>query len=80
MDAFYSDSIFNSHEAKGDWDAVFGSVWIFHGNTFGTGRGDKVMYKDFSQIDQVPPTEFWLFCLTENKDKQLRFAVCDIIL
>lgn len=40
----------------------------------------KVMCKDFSQTDQVPPTEFWLFCLTETKDEQLWFVVCDIIL
>lgn len=50
------------------------------GKHLGTGRGDKVMCKDFSQIDQVPPTEFWLFCLTENKDELLWFTVCDIIL
>lgn len=37
------------------------------------------MCKDFSQIDEVPPTEFWLFCLIENKDEQLWLAVCDII-
>lgn len=73
MDAFYSDSILTHHEAKGNWDAEFFCLICecFMGKHLGIGRGDKVMCKDFSQIDEVPPTEFWLFCLTENKDEQL---------